>query len=61
MLMFSRDSRPNLIGDSGGEETLCMQTKQLRVKKQKQKQKNCTFNMDALNVMFEDQEWISQK
>lgn len=28
--MLSQDSRPNLIGDSGEEETFCVDTKRLR-------------------------------
>lgn len=28
--MLSQDSRPNLIGDSGEEETFCFDTKRLR-------------------------------
>lgn len=49
--MLSQDSQPNLIGDSGGEETFCVDTKHPRGVK-KQNSIILGFIMDALNVTF---------
>ena len=49
--MLSRDSRTNLIGDGGEEETFCVDTKHLGGENSRTSERG-GFIVDVLNVMF---------